>query len=135
MSRVRRRPAGGALTLAELVDVGVMPIRRKTMRNERRRNIRIPGPFTASLGDGPHDTVRIMDLSEGGCFIHAPGEAPALGRQLVLTLTLSRSTFKLTGEILYVRPGEGYAVLFAGLSEKTYAGLERAIAQLRQSGR
>jgi hypothetical protein len=103
------------------------------MKHERRRNIRVPGPFTAWLGDSPANRVRIMDLSEGGCFIHSPGETPVLGRPLVLHVAFPNDvTLRLSGEALYTRPGEGYVVLFSGLSQSTYAELERAVNQLRQ---
>ena len=63
------------------------------MKPERRRNIRVPGPFMAWLGDSSANSVRIMDLSEGGCFIHWPGEPPPMGRPLSLKVTFPDGSF------------------------------------------
>jgi hypothetical protein len=106
------------------------------MRQERRKTIRVPGPFTASmtLGEAPAAMVRIMDLSEGGCFIRSSDEPPPLGRPLTLNVTFpDGATLALTGEALYTRPGEGYVVLFNGLSKATYSDLERTVERLRRA--
>ena len=56
---------------------------------EKRRHVRVAGPFDGyrlGLLDTP---VRIYDLSEGGCFITSPHASPASGRHLVLKAVLS----------------------------------------------
>jgi hypothetical protein len=99
---------------------------------ERRRYIRVPGPFTA-LQVGKHDTpVRIVNLSEGGCSVESSGTPPPIGESVVLRISFpDQTSLVVRGEIVYTRPGIGYGVLFSGLSEGTYAELERAVARIR----
>ena len=76
--------------------------------------------------------VRIMDLSEGGCYIESAEEQP-LGKSVILKISLpDGASLVVEGEILYLRPGTGYAVLFNGMADAGRADLERALARLRQ---
>ena len=56
------------------------------MRSERRRHVRIVGPFDGyrvGLIDAP---VTSYDLNEGGCFVSLVRTAPAAGQHLVLKI-------------------------------------------------
>jgi hypothetical protein len=58
------------------------------MGSERRRYVRIIGPFDAyrvGLMDSP---VTLYDLSEGGCFVNFTNAPPAAGRHLVLKINV-----------------------------------------------
>ncbi len=104
------------------------------MTAERRRHIRVPGPFRGWQQVGTADTpIQIEDLSEGGCFIHSLQNAPTIGQRLVLRIDLpGESMLTLEGETVYARPGAGYGVLFTGLTDAAYSRLERAVEKLRR---
>src|ERR1700730_9713443 len=75
------------------------------MRRERRRHIRVPGPFAGWHMGVPSAPVRIMDLSEGGCFIDSLEAPPSIGHRLVLKIDFpGDASLTLEGETLYVRP-------------------------------
>ncbi|HEY7287456.1 MAG TPA: PilZ domain-containing protein [Vicinamibacterales bacterium] len=100
------------------------------MKVERRRHIRVPGPFTA-VRIGDRASVRIVDLSEGGCFIESAGNHPPIGGPIELKISFpDGESILVRGETIYVRPG-GYAVLFEGQPETTYRELERAVDRIR----
>jgi len=103
------------------------------MRSERRKHIRVPGPFEAHRVGAPHLPVHLNDLSEGGCFVNTREAAPKAGEPCALQITFpGKETLTLTGETIYIREGLGFAVLFTDVPADTYARLERAIAALRQ---
>jgi hypothetical protein len=109
-----------------------MPTQHTSTKGERRRHIRIPGPLTASRVGYDEAVIKIVDLSEGGCFIESADGHPELGRPIDLKISFpSGHTVVVQGETLYARPG-GYAVLFNRMSKATYLQLEHAVASVRR---
>jgi hypothetical protein len=103
------------------------------MKSERRRHIRVPGPFEANRVGAPESPLKISNLSEGGCFVASREDGLQPGEPCALRVTLpGGETLALAGEVLYVRPGVGFAVLFTQLQADTYTRLERAMAALRR---
>ena len=84
------------------------------MKPERRRHIRVPGPFSGTLRAGKwHAPVRILDLSEGGCYIEGPSHLPSSDTPLTVEIALTGTvTVRVTGSTLFRRPGGGCAILF-----------------------
>lgn len=101
------------------------------MKTERRRHVRVPGPFNASARlPGREVPVRIMNLSEGGCYIEGD-QLPANCRQIELAISFpSGGSVVLTGETLLNRNG-GCAVLFDDPSDADLARFERIMSELR----
>lgn len=102
------------------------------MNPERRRHVRIPGPFHAAAhlpgGDVP---VRILNLSEGGCYIEG-AHLPAEGGPVELTISFpSGSSIVLSGETLLNR-SDGCAVLFDDPSATVLARFGRIMNDLRE---
>jgi CheY-like chemotaxis protein len=98
------------------------------MGKERRHHPRVAGPFDGhriGLLDMP---VRIVDLSEGGCFVDSQHGEPEPGRDLVLKIELpDEGTICLKGKALYARPGFGFAVAFMDVPEEAAARLRRTL--------
>lgn len=102
------------------------------MVSERRGTLRIAGPFDATWsGTSGNRQVRIADLSVAGCFVDALA-APAAGEHVTLTLHLpGGSPFEVTGHVLYVYQGQGFAVGF-DTDERAASQLHVALQRLAQ---
>lgn len=98
--------------------------------SERRRSIRLSGPFDGvriGILDLP---VRIYDLSAGGCFVNAKHDQhPGVSFELRLQLP-GEGWLKVQAETLYRRPEYGYAVRFVAIDPDTSARLEAALGRL-----
>jgi hypothetical protein len=99
--------------------------------DERRSEDR----FTVSLGavwdGGGSRPARITDLSEGGCFVDAIGEA-YIGEPLMLRVKLPDGTWlELNGEIAHQMQPVGFGVRFVNLSDEQCEQLRSFIAYLR----
>ena len=103
--------------------------------NDRRKHVRIIGPFDGSrpgLVDMPLD---IYDLSVGGCFVNSIHQAPHGGQTFSIRIELpDGETLVAKGETAFVRPGFGYGVKFCELTEENRLRLEHAIEMLTLSG-
>lgn len=96
---------------------------------ERRRHVRVDGPFYGcrrGLLDMP---VMIHNLSEGGCFVDARLEVDP-GHSLVLGLrTVDGESIDVAGEVVHNQPGIGFAVRFSDVSDTLRVELARIIAE------
>jgi hypothetical protein len=96
---------------------------------DRRRHVRVDGPFYGcrrGLLDMP---VMIHNLSEGGCFVDARLEVNP-GHSLVLGLrTVDGESIDVAGEVVHNQPGIGFAVRFSEVSDTIRAELARIIAE------
>lgn len=101
------------------------------MKTERRQHVRVPGPFSASLRlQGRNVPVRILNLSEGGCYVEG-GAPPPGGKSVVFEISFpTAGSLVVSGEALLTR-SDGYAVLFGGMTDANYSKLERIINNLR----
>jgi len=101
---------------------------------DRRRNVRIVGPFEGvrpGLVDLP---LEIYDLSLGGCFVNSFHEAPHPGQIFAIHIELPTGQMLMAkGEAVFVRPGFGYGVKFCDLSEDDRTRLENAIKMLQHT--
>jgi CheY-like chemotaxis protein len=99
---------------------------------ERRRHVRVAGPFDGhriGLLDMP---VRIADLSEGGCFVESQHGEPEPGRELVLKIQLpEEGQVCVKAKALYAKPGFGFATVFVEVPEEAAVRLRRQLLRLR----
>jgi CheY-like chemotaxis protein len=102
------------------------------MGSERRRYVRIVGPFDAlrvGLMDSP---VTLYDLSEGGCFVNFVNEPPAAGRNLVLKINVPQEGWIcLKAQALYAKPEFGFAVVFVEIPRDASDRLKRGLLRLQ----
>ncbi len=102
------------------------------MSDNRRRHVRVTGPFDGkriSLIDTP---VQIYDLSEGGCFVNSMQEQSE-GREVELEIDLpTEGPIRVMAQTLYSRPGFGFAARFMQVDEASQSSLARALERLRR---
>ena len=81
-----------------------------------RRYRRVPGPFEGWWLEALPIAVDVRDLSAGGCLIQCYHE-PTPGSRVRLELDVPfMGPVTVTGEVLYVRAGHGFAVRFVDLA-------------------
>ncbi len=98
----------------------------------RRRDIRIPGPFDGWRIGMIETPLRIFDLSRGGCFVDAMHEQP-VGTRITMRVALPRvGTLTLKGETLYERKGFGFAVRFVDVDPETATLLGEALDSVQR---
>lgn len=98
----------------------------------RRQHRRVAGPFDGYRVDLLETPVRIYDLAAGGCFINSLHDATTKGQRFGLKIFLPiEGWITVEAEILYSRPGFGFAVRFVGLPEHTQARLDRTLGKLQ----
>ena len=101
----------------------------------RRKNVRIVGPFDGSRPGLVDMPLQIYDLSVGGCFVNSVHQAPHRGQVFSIQIELpTGETLVAKGEMAFVRPGFGYGVKFCELSDENRVRLESAIEMLQHSG-
>jgi hypothetical protein len=101
---------------------------------DRRTSERVPGPFDAWRVGVLETPVRIYDISEGGCFVHAMHEQER-GVVVMLKIQLpGEGWLELKAETLYRRPGFGFGVRFIDMTPETQSRLARALEQLTNEG-
>lgn len=101
---------------------------------DRRESDRVPGPFDAWRLGTLETPVRIYDISQGGCFVHAMHEQMP-GVIVVLKVQMPGDVWiELKAETLYRRPGFGFAVRFIEMSESARERLEKALEGLQEQG-
>lgn len=103
------------------------------MSDNRRRHVRVTGPFDGkriSLIDTP---VQIYDLSEGGCFVNSMQEQKE-GREVELEIQLpTEGPIRVVAQTLYSRPGFGFAARFTQIDEDSQSSLARELERLRKA--
>ncbi|HLG54902.1 MAG TPA: PilZ domain-containing protein [Vicinamibacterales bacterium] len=99
--------------------------------SDRRLTPRVIGPFEGRRRGALTVSLRIYDLSVGGCLIESLTEVSP-GRRIKLDLELPyEGLITVDAETLYTRPDYGFAVKFVDLSEETRAQIVRAVERLR----
>lgn len=93
------------------------------MNKDERQHFRVPGPFDGFRVGLLETSVRIYDLSEGGCFVTSlhegmPGEIVTLKMELP-----HEGWIQVRGETVYNRPGFGFAVKFIDLTSDAHAAI------------
>jgi len=91
---------------------------------DRRRSLRVPGPFTGRRCGELTVPIRIYDLCSGGCLIESFHEVPK-GRRMTLEIDLPpEGLVRVEARVLYERTGYGYAVEFVDVEPDVRAALE-----------
>ena len=98
----------------------------------RRRHIRIAGPFEGFRVSALETPLNIFDLSRGGCFVNAMHEQTS-GIRFVMTIDLPYvGLIRLKAETLHRRSGFGFAVRFVDMDDETASRLDEALDQLQK---
>jgi hypothetical protein len=92
--------------------------RRKHERSSRA----VDGSWRGASGGTP---CRISDLSVAGCFVQAMA-TPRQGESTTITLSLDGRNVSVSGTVLYIEAGMGFAVRFAEVPEDVRAALGAA---------
>ena len=92
------------------------------------------GPFDATWrGTGGHLTVLVSDFSVGGCFVEDIA-VPAVGESVRVTLALpGDNTIETGGRVVYLYPGQGFAVA-VDQNERVESALLLAVRRLSATG-
>jgi PilZ domain len=98
----------------------------------RRRHVRIAGPFDGFRVGALETPLSIFDLSRGGCFVNAMHEQTS-GIRFVMKIDLPQvGLIRLKAETLHRRSGFGFAVRFVDMNEETLSRLDEALEQLQK---
>jgi hypothetical protein len=97
--------------------------------DERRRHVRVDGPFDGCRR-GPIDMpIMIHNLSQGGCFVDSR-LAVDDGRSMTIGLrSVDGEWFDVAAEVVHNQPGVGFALRFLERSDVIRDRLARIIAQ------
>ncbi len=109
----------------DLVDDGVSA---QPAGAERRRHVRVTGPFDGrrlGLIDTP---IVISDLSEGGCFLDSLVDAETGCRLRLGVAVPGGEWITVSAEVVHGRPGFGFAVRFVDVSEVARVALAGLVA-------
>ena len=106
----------------------------KASGRDKRRNPRIAGPFNARWAGANKVPLCIHDLSVGGCMVMS-SMANAPPDRLTLEIELVHNTWiTVSAELLYQRPGVGFAVRFVDVPQAIALRLERLVTGLITNG-
>ena len=99
---------------------------------DRRRYVRVPGPFDGRVAAKIEMAVQIADLSEGGCFVVSLDDPPKPGTFLTLKIDLPEEGWiTAETEVRYAWSGHGYAVQFMLLTADDFIRLQRTLSRIR----
>jgi|SRR5215213_9262537 len=94
-------------------------------RSEERLEVSLDAVWDGRRGNY---TARVIDLSEGGCFVDTLGEA-SVGELLTLKVQLQGSTWlELTGEVAHHLGTVGFGLRFVNLSDEQMEQLRSFLA-------
>ena len=100
------------------------------METERRKHPRIARPVEASWrGSSGNSPCRIGDLSLGGCFIYSRA-SPGINEETTVMATVAEWSVALTGTVVHLDPGMGFAVRFHSLSSDQIEDLRKILEAL-----
>jgi hypothetical protein len=100
------------------------------VETERRKHPRIARPIEATWQGASGGTVcRIGDLSLGGCFIYSRA-TPNKGEETRVMTTVADWSVALTGTVVHLDPGMGFAVRFHSLSADQMEDLRKILDAL-----
>jgi len=98
--------------------------------DERRQHPRVThlfvGQWHASSGAA---SVRIGDLSAGGCFVQSLA-MPKIGETTTVSVTVGERTFRFSGLVIYL-DRIGFSMKFDHISEEDANELTRLLAELK----
>jgi hypothetical protein len=80
-------------------------------RQHQRSSRAVDGSWRGASGGTP---CRISDLSVAGCFVQSMA-TPLQGESTTITLSLDGRSVSVSGTVLYIEAGMGFAVRFADI--------------------
>jgi CheY-like chemotaxis protein len=96
---------------------------------DRRRHVRVDGPFDGYRRGRLDMPILIHNLSQGGCFVDSRLDVDP-GHSLVLGLrTVDGALIDVAGEVVHKQSGIGFAVRFSDVSDTVRDELARIIAE------
>jgi len=96
--------------------------RRKHIRRTVLLPCRVESPTT-------NETMHVINVSEGGCLIAARGDAMVQpGAQVTVRVKFDDVELPLTGRVVHVRAGWGFALEFVDLASDTRQHLKQFFA-------
>jgi PilZ domain len=100
--------------------------------SERRNKERLEVCLEAVWGGGGNRPARIVDLSEGGCFVDSMSEA-CIGELLTLHVKLPTGAWlELTGEVAHQLRPVGFGLRFVELSDEQREQLRLFLEYLKK---
>jgi hypothetical protein len=75
-----------------------------------------------------NETMHVINLSEGGCLVAAPGAAFSHGLQVTVRVKFEDVELPLTGRVVHARDGWGFSLEFVNLASDTRRYLEQFFA-------
>lgn len=98
--------------------------------DNRRRHIRVPGPFNGRRRGVLPVPLHIHDLSVGGCLVQSFHENP-IGRRMTIEIELPyEGWLAVQAEVRYSRADYGFAVEFVEVPPETRGKLEWVIQRM-----
>jgi PilZ domain-containing protein len=102
-----------------------MPQDQRDRRQFARQSVMLPCRVDGVATSG---TMQVTDLSAGGCFI-ATRESVAAGSDVTIRAKFAGVELALTGRVVHVRPGSGFAIEFGNLPPDTRYMLEHFLTR------
>ena len=102
-----------------------MPQGQDDRRQYARQSVMLPCRVDGVATSG---TMQVTDLSAGGCFI-ATRESVAAGSEATVRAKFAGVELALTGRVVHVRPGHGFAIEFGNLPADTRHMLEHFLTR------
>jgi hypothetical protein len=97
------------------------------MSDERRRHTRLARPLGGSWhGASGATSCRIPDVSVSGCFVQSLA-MPKVGESTEIAIDLPDGPISVTGEVVYVEAGMGFAVRFVDPSADATTAIQQLI--------
>ena len=98
--------------------------------SERRAHPRVKGPFDGWWDGSGRQSGRIMDLSEGGCFVESITQ-PTVGQVVFISITIGAGEIRLPADVLYGESNQGFAVKFVDVPEAILEVLRQELERRR----
>jgi len=100
---------------------------------ERRKHPRISHPLDCAwTGSGGARHCRVADISLGGCFVSMIAQ-PEIGEETHIDIMHGDRTVSLSGRVVTVEPGIGFAVSFDRNPPEVIEQLAALMAELKDS--
>jgi hypothetical protein len=99
------------------------------MGDERRRHARVARPLDGGWhGRSGSASCRIADIGWGGCFIDSR-TTPPMHDVTIVTVGHGEGSIEISGRVVYVERGMGFAVQFDPLTAPQVAALTRLLGE------
>jgi hypothetical protein len=96
--------------------------------SERRAHSRANGPFEGFWDGSGTRAGRIVHLSVGGCFVESVSPPATSQRRVTVSIVTGSGQVEISGEVIYVEEGQGFAVRFVDPAPDVIAAIEKEVA-------